>query len=390
MSLLPVVNVYIDGYNFYGFINKPETLRLGWCNFLTLAHRLSTKAFPKGYSLGAVKYYTSRVPKDLQYLTDETLRQRLWLDALRWGTNFGVTVVEGYYQKDDQKRRVEKKTDTNLAIAIVRDALTISAVEAPSSAQGRDRASRFDAAILVSADRDFDPAVEMVANEYGKDVAVFLPMEEESSRISNGRIQIHKLTYEDLKQSRLPDVIERPGAAERISWWEYEQLRNSAKRYRQQLRPVPVDVDLRNFERCQQLGKRSPDLNTQVGCVVVGPDRQIRSEGWNTFPKGIAKRPNRLIAPAKYTWIEHAERNAIYHASRIGRSLEDCTIYIELVPCVNCARAIIQSGIREVVVRADRVDSYVGEHYLEQQVLAREMLKEAGVGFRQFSLASSP
>src|SRR5439155_2201671 len=327
---LPVVNVYIDGYNFYGFINKKETLHLGWCNFVTLAHRLAAKAFPNGYSLGAVKYYTSIIRKeDLQYNAGEIRRQRLWLDALKWGTNFKVTVVEGYYQKDPQKRRVEKQTDTNIAIGIVRDALTVSTVDPPPTVKGRDTASRFEAAILVSADRDFDPAVDMVANEYGKDVAIFLPTDEESSRRSSGHIQIFKLTYADLEHSRLPDVIERPGAAP-ITWRKYQQLKEVSRRYRPPFKRIDANVDRYNFEKCQQLGKQSPDPKTQVGCVVVGPDREMRSEGWNRFPKGIAKLADRLIAPAKYAWIEHAERNAIYDASRTGRSLEDCTIYVEL------------------------------------------------------------
>lgn len=147
---------------------------MGWCNFVTLAHRLAAKAFPNGYSLGVVKYYTSRIQKEyLQYNAGEIHRQKLWLDALKWGTNFKVVVVEEYYRKDPQKRRAEKQTDTNIAIGIVRDALTVSAVGPFPAARGRDTASRFEAAILVSADRDFDPAVEMVANEYGKDVASY-------------------------------------------------------------------------------------------------------------------------------------------------------------------------------------------------------------------------
>jgi dCMP deaminase len=390
MSSPPVVNVYIDGYNFYGFINKKETLRLGWCNFVILAHRLAAKAFPNGYSLGAVKYYTSRIQKeDLQYNAGEIRRQRLWLDALKWGTNFKVVIVEGYYQKDPQKRRVEKQTDTNIAIGIVRDALTVSEVGPFPAAMGRDTASRFEAAILVSADRDFDPAVEMVANEYGKEVAIFLPTEEESSRRSKGRIQIYRLTYADLEYSRLPDVIERPGAAP-VTWDEYQLLKEASRRYRPRFKQVDANVDRYHFEKCHQLGKRSPDPKTQVGCVIVGPDREMRSEGWNRLPKGIAKHAERLIAPAKYAWIEHAERNAIYEASRNGRPLEDCTIYVELVPCVDCARAIIQAGIREVVVHAERVDSYDSEHYREQHLLAQEMFNEAGVHFRRVSLASGP
>jgi dCMP deaminase len=385
MSSLPVVNVYIDGYNFYGFINKPETLHLGWCNFVTLAHRLAAKAFPNGHSLGAVKYYTSMIPEGLQYREGEIERQRLWLDALKWGTDSRVTVVLGIYQKDTQKGRVEKQTDTNIAIGIVRDALTISPVDPTATGRVRDPASRFDAAILVSADKDFDPAVDMVTNEYGKDMAIFLP-QGESFRRSNGRLQIYKLARNDLELSRFPDVIERPGAAP-ITWSKYQQLKKEGIRlYRAPYKQIDVKVDRDKLEKCRRLSERSPDPKTQVGCVIVGPERDDRrSMGWNAFAEGIAPLNSRLVAPAKYSWIEHAERNAIYYASRTGRPLQDCTMYVELLPCADCARAIIQSGIREVVVHAERVDSYEGDHYREHQLLAQEMFKEARVRVRRVS-----
>ena len=71
-------------------------------------------------------------------------------------------------------------------------------------------------------------------------------------------------------------------------------------------------------------------------------DQKIISVGCNTFPKGF---PHIQERPAKYSWIEHAERNAIYTAARNGVGLEGSSMYLNWYPCVPCARAIIQSGI---------------------------------------------
>ena len=82
-------------------------------------------------------------------------------------------------------------------------------------------------------------------------------------------------------------------------------------------------------------------------------------------------------------WIEHAERNAIYAAARTGVALADARIYVELMPCIECARAIIQAGISEVIVSEDRMSRYQSDKHSEQHVLAELMLREAGVSVRR-------
>ena len=70
---------------------------------------------------------------------------------------------------------------------------------------------------------------------------------------------------------------------------------------------------------CKIVATRSKDPNTQLGCIVVGPNHEIRSTGYNSFPRGIRDDvPERLERPTKYLWIEHAERNAICNAARAG------------------------------------------------------------------------
>jgi deoxycytidylate deaminase len=79
---------------------------------------------------------------------------------------------------------------------------------------------------------------------------------------------------------------------------------------------------------------------------------------------------------------KHAERNAIYLAARRGISTEGCAMFVELTPCVDCARAIIQAGIVEVVINRDRASEYSDQRYSDEHSTALEMLAEAGVTVR--------
>jgi dCMP deaminase len=148
------------------------------------------------------------------------------------------------------------------------------------------------------------------------------------------------------------------------------------------------DWDRYFIEICRVVATRSKDPSTQIGCVIVGPAHEIRSTGYNSLPRGIRDDvPERFERPTKYLWIEHAERNAIYNAARCGTPLEGCSLYAEFMPCMDCARAIVQAGIREVILDADRVRSYSSQHYDEQFKTARELLAEGGVTLRAVSMA---
>ena len=124
----------------------------------------------------------------------------------------------------------------------------------------------------------------------------------------------------------------------------------------------------------------SKDPSTQVGCVVVGPDREIRSTGFNGFPRGIedsiARLENREL---KYPLICHAEENAIMHAARIGISLKGCTAYVTWPPCSRCARSLIQAGVDEVVYPAE---SEIPERWSDDFEIATSMMNEAGLTVR--------
>jgi len=124
---------------------------------------------------------------------------------------------------------------------------------------------------------------------------------------------------------------------------------------------------------------KSKDIHTQIGVVVVGTDHEIVSTGYNSFPRGINDdMPKRQERPEKYFWFEHAERNAIYNAARIGVSTKGCTMYMTCdISCADCARAIINSGIRRVVFTPSQ--KQWPEIWQESAKRSIEMLREAGV-----------
>lgn len=149
------------------------------------------------------------------------------------------------------------------------------------------------------------------------------------------------------------------------------------------VRKVP-NWDEYYLEVCRVVALRSKDPNTQIGCVIVGPAHEIRSTGYNSLPRGIRDDvPERLERPTKYLWMEHAERNAIYNAARAGTATESCTLYVEIMPCMDCARAIVQAGISQVVISQQRMSQYTSEYYDEHFRKVEELFGEAKVAVRR-------
>lgn len=131
------------------------------------------------------------------------------------------------------------------------------------------------------------------------------------------------------------------------------------------------------FDLARHIATWSKDRSRQTACVIVGPDREIRSTGYNGFPRGVDDSMDvRHQRPAKYKWTEHAERNAIYNAARVGVPLGGCTMYLPWFPCADCARAIIQAGISTLkCVEPDWADPIWKEDFS----IALTMFSEAGV-----------
>ena len=98
---------------------------------------------------------------------------------------------------------------------------------------------------------------------------------------------------------------------------------------------------------------RSKDRSTHIGAVVVDKHHRILATGYNSFVSGIDDNiEERQDRPEKYLWFEHAERNCCYSAAATGVSLNGSTMYTPGLPCMDCARAIVQSGIKKVVIHS--------------------------------------
>ncbi|TNF06535.1 MAG: dCMP deaminase family protein [Bacillota bacterium] len=124
---------------------------------------------------------------------------------------------------------------------------------------------------------------------------------------------------------------------------------------------------------------RSKDPNTQVGACIINQDKRIVGIGYNGLPRGCAddvfpwKSEGEYI-DTKYPYVVHAEANAILNATQ---NLKGSTIYVTLFPCNECAKLIIQSGIKEIVFESDKYKD--SEHF----AAAMKMFKAANINLRK-------
>ena len=128
----------------------------------------------------------------------------------------------------------------------------------------------------------------------------------------------------------------------------------------------------------EEIATWSKDPSRGVGAVIVSANKQVVSTGFNGLPRGVEDRPERLVRPVKYDLIVHAEMNAIIQCARNGVSPIDCAIYSSFFPCVNCAIAVVQAGIRTVVTYLPEAGD---DHWLESIDKSRTVFDEAGVEF---------
>jgi dCMP deaminase len=135
--------------------------------------------------------------------------------------------------------------------------------------------------------------------------------------------------------------------------------------------------DKRWMDMAKLVATWSKDRSRTCGAVIVDDRNVLVSIGWNGFPRGLkAEVDERHERPAKYKWTEHAERNAIYNAAANGHPTRGCSIYLPWYPCADCARAIIQSGLKTVyAVEPDWNDGIWAADF----AVGKEMLAEAGV-----------
>jgi len=130
------------------------------------------------------------------------------------------------------------------------------------------------------------------------------------------------------------------------------------------------------FDAAIIAARRSPNQVRRVGAVLLPADGVAPIASCNTFPDGVADTPQRHAGDGRLVWMEHAERNAIYAAARGGRSTHGATLASTYFPCTDCARAIVQAGIRRLVTLAPVPDDPVwGASFGPSET----MLREAGV-----------
>lgn len=127
----------------------------------------------------------------------------------------------------------------------------------------------------------------------------------------------------------------------------------------------------------EEVKRKSKDEKTKIGVVLVGEDGEIVSTGYNSFPRGINDNvPERQERPEKYYWFAHAELNCIVNAARIGVSTKNTTMYMTCsCPCADCARAIINAGVKNIVCAED----CMGGRWIEHKKRSMIMFEESGV-----------
>ncbi len=122
----------------------------------------------------------------------------------------------------------------------------------------------------------------------------------------------------------------------------------------------------------------SKDPSRRIGAVTVGAKGQVLSQGYNGFPRGIRDTEERYNdRELKYKFVVHAEMNCIYNATYTGTSLDGSTLYVHGLPvCSECAKGIIQTGIKEVFWT---VDEEIPDRWTNSYATTKNMLREAGI-----------
>jgi dCMP deaminase len=134
------------------------------------------------------------------------------------------------------------------------------------------------------------------------------------------------------------------------------------------------------MEICFVLSKLSMDNSSKCGCLAVHDDGALLSGGYNNPIRGSDDKSVPIdVRPDKYYFMEHSERNAVYNASRHGIRLHGCTFYVTGFPCVDCLRAMLQSGAKKIIYGPNQtrmslpIDTYA--QLLKSQLVVIERFK---------------
>jgi len=135
--------------------------------------------------------------------------------------------------------------------------------------------------------------------------------------------------------------------------------------------------DKRYLKLAAGVANWSKDPSSKIGAIAVGSKGQVLAQGYNGFPRGISDSFDRYAnKDVKYKFVVHAEMNCIYNATYNGVSLDGATLYVHGLPvCSDCAKGIIQVGIRKVIMPLDEYPI----HWLKSFAYSSELFAEAGV-----------
>lgn len=136
--------------------------------------------------------------------------------------------------------------------------------------------------------------------------------------------------------------------------------------------PQPVRTEAL-LDAAIRAARASPNRVRHVGAVLVSADGLSTLSVCNTFPRGVRDTELRHQGVGRLVWMEHAERNAIFAAARAGMSTDGATLATTFFPCLDCARAIVQSGIRQLHTLPPALDDPVwGASFVDAQVILQE------------------
>jgi dCMP deaminase len=127
------------------------------------------------------------------------------------------------------------------------------------------------------------------------------------------------------------------------------------------------------ISRAREAAAGSPNRVRQVGAVLVSADGATEIASCNTFPKGVRDNEERHLGDGRFVWMEHAERNAIFEAARRGVATEGASLATTFFPCIDCARAIVQSGVAYLCTPLPEYgDPVWGEAFRRSRVIIEE------------------
>lgn len=144
----------------------------------------------------------------------------------------------------------------------------------------------------------------------------------------------------------------------------------------------------RYLNLAKEISNWSKDPSKKIGAVAVGSKGQVLSQGFNGFPRGIRDTDDRLTDRAKkYQFVVHGEMNCIYNACHSGVSLDGATLYVYGLPvCSECAKGVIQVGIKKVVMQYEEAIPQWEESYATTE----QMFYEAGIAAIRYDKNGNP